>query len=370
MSGFDPKTSRELISIDPRFASIKVLPNTRDESSSPNFPRNLHNAAELFLKLGLVDRCVRLSVCTKKLFNSLEQGPDGRTQHDIGRAAVCFQCGHAGLPANRDACGVGAGKSADEGPRPVCAKCLCADDTNFVKVLSTDGKEVPWMEGKPKPQGEDGGRDGTTTTTNNNNAGSTVSETLPLTSSSSSSSSSPAAALAPSPSPVVVVAPAAPSAVPYVRKVGVSSPTTLSSFVSLSSEPLGGVGRPRVVVVDVRNPDFSVEPGDEKTCGQAPLPPPGRDGDDDDDDDDEGGYRPRSVNVPFDRKKNVLNEALIPAKWIEEGGGRENVSIITHCGGGGRGQKAKEYLESKGFKNVVNGGGPEDEECWKVFGAL
>jgi hypothetical protein len=38
-------------------------------------------------------------------------------------------------------------------------------------------------------------------------------------------------------------------------------------------------------------------------------------------------------------------------------------------GGGGRGQKAKDFLMANGFKNVANGGGPEDAECWAVFGS-
>ena len=47
----------------------------------------------------------------------------------------------------------------------------------------------------------------------------------------------------------------------------------------------------------------------------------------------------------------------------------KSTPIITHCGGGGRGQKAKDYLTAQGFTNVANGGGPEDDECWAVFGA-
>ena len=50
------------------------------------------------------------------------------------------------------------------------------------------------------------------------------------------------------------------------------------------------------------------------------------------------------------------------------GGGKEKVPVITHCGGGGRGQKAKDYLLANGFGNVMNGGGPEDDECWATFG--
>ena len=58
----------------------------------------------------------------------------------------------------------------------------------------------------------------------------------------------------------------------------------------------------------------------------------------------------------------------IPAARIDAGGGKETVPVITHCGGGGRGEKAKQYLLANGFKNVVNGGGPEDAECWAIFG--
>ena len=59
-----------------------------------------------------------------------------------------------------------------------------------------------------------------------------------------------------------------------------------------------------------------------------------------------------------------------PAEWLEAAGGKEKAPIITHCGGGGRGQKAKDFLEAAGFGNVKNGGGPEDDECWAVFGAI
>jgi rhodanese-related sulfurtransferase len=46
----------------------------------------------------------------------------------------------------------------------------------------------------------------------------------------------------------------------------------------------------------------------------------------------------------------------------------KDTPIITHCGGGGRGQKAKEYLEANGFTNVLNGGGPKETDCWNEFG--
>ena len=39
--------------------------------------------------------------------------------------------------------------------------------------------------------------------------------------------------------------------------------------------------------------------------------------------------------------------SLIPQEWIDAAGGKDAVPVITHCGGGGRGQKAKDYLESQ-----------------------
>ena len=131
------------------------------------------------------------------------------------------------------------------------------------------------------------------------------------------------------------------------RKPGVVEPAELSKFVAAAGENL--------VVVDVRNPDFSVEPGDGKSNEKAPLDACGT------------SARPRAINAPFDRTSNSLDLSKLDA-LVEAGGGKTEVPVITHCGGGGRGQKAKDYLESQGFTNVVNGGGPEDEECWACFG--
>ena len=47
----------------------------------------------------------------------------------------------------------------------------------------------------------------------------------------------------------------------------------------------------------------------------------------------------------------------------------KDAPMITHCGGGGRGQLAKEYLEKNGYTNVLNGGGPKETECWAEFGS-
>lgn len=134
---------------------------------------------------------------------------------------------------------------------------------------------------------------------------------------------------------------AAGTATMSARKPGVSSPDDLRAHVAAAAE--------RLLVVDVRNPDASVEPGDAKSiAGGAPLPGSSE----------AAGSRPQAVNLVFDRESGSLPLPDVP----------KDTPIITHCGGGGRGQKAKDYLVGKGFTSVLNGGGPEDKECWAEFG--
>ena len=128
------------------------------------------------------------------------------------------------------------------------------------------------------------------------------------------------------------------------RKPGVSEPEELVAFVAAAG--------PALLVVDVRHTDFSIEAGDEKTHAFAPI------GD---------ANRECAINVPYDRANSNLPLEEIEAR-VEALGGRDAVHIITHCGGGGRGEKSKQFLIEHGFPNVLNGGGPDDAECWKVFG--
>lgn len=121
------------------------------------------------------------------------------------------------------------------------------------------------------------------------------------------------------------------------RKPGVASPEELKSFVEKAGDKL--------IVVDVRNPDAEAEPGDQKSLAVAPLP--------------SDGVRPMGVHLIWDR--NTKSMPLPPTTDLE-------TPIITHCGGGGRGQKAKDFLMSKGFTNVLNGGGPKETDCWAEFG--
>ena len=82
------------------------------------------------------------------------------------------------------------------------------------------------------------------------------------------------------------------SVVTMGRKPGVMEPADLAAFVESAGEKL--------IVVDVRNPDFSVEPGDGKSNEKAPLTACGTDA------------RPRAVNAAFDRGSNSLDLGKIP----------------------------------------------------------
>ena len=116
------------------------------------------------------------------------------------------------------------------------------------------------------------------------------------------------------------------------RKPGVASPTEIAAFLS---------EHPCAVIVDARDPSAN-----ESSASIGPVAPT--------------ALRPRAISAPIDRATGALDLQRIPA----------GAAVITHCGGGGRGQKARECLLKNGFTHVINGGGPEDAECWAVFGHL
>ena len=134
------------------------------------------------------------------------------------------------------------------------------------------------------------------------------------------------------------------------RKAGVASNEEMRAFLARHDGE-------KVTVVDARNPDFSMEPGDEAFGGPGKAFPIENCG---------TGRRPNAINLPFSREKKEVSgfdgSALRDAE--------KDAPIITHCGGGGRGQKSKEWLEKKGFTNVINGGGPQVTELWEMFGDL
>jgi rhodanese-related sulfurtransferase len=96
------------------------------------------------------------------------------------------------------------------------------------------------------------------------------------------------------------------------RKAGVSSPEELKAFVREAGK--------KILVVDARNADANKEPGDQKSLAVAPLP--------------SSSERPKAVNLIWNRDTKSM-----PLPDVEK-----DTYIITHCGGGGRGQKAKDYL--------------------------
>ena len=133
-----------------------------------------------------------------------------------------------------------------------------------------------------------------------------------------------------------------------VRKRGVASDGEMADFFANNSKS-------DIIVIDARNTDFEIEPGDEKHAGNIA-------------ENDHGKIRgPRALNLPYCRKKKLnLNIEKLEA-LLTKG---KDTPIITHCGGGGRGQKTKVYLESLGYSNVLNGGGPNVPEHWEYFVSL
>jgi rhodanese-related sulfurtransferase len=102
-------------------------------------------------------------------------------------------------------------------------------------------------------------------------------------------------------------------------KAGVATLSELNDFVSNAGWKL------LILVVDVRHPDHTVEPGDAKSLADTGFP--------------DGKYRPNAINLPWSRERNGMELPSV----------EKDTPIITHCGGGGRGQKAKEYWEKNGF---------------------
>ena len=122
------------------------------------------------------------------------------------------------------------------------------------------------------------------------------------------------------------------------RKAGVAEPEELKEFVKKAGDKL--------LVVDVRNPDATKEPGDQKSLAVAGLPTK--------------EYRPQAISLIWDRDTNSMP---LPPNDVPK-----DTPIITHCGGGGRGQKGKDFLIANGFTNVLNGGGPKETDCWAEYG--
>lgn len=130
------------LEVSSQFATIKVIPNG-DEGNDRNFPRNLHNAAELFLKCGLVPNAVKLKECVDSLFELFQKGPTKAVR--LGRACVCWDCGYCGIPEQY--------REAQTHPGP-CKNCKGSTQVNWVEVEGPveekyDKKNrtvLPWAE--------------------------------------------------------------------------------------------------------------------------------------------------------------------------------------------------------------------------------
>jgi len=126
------------LEVSPQYATIRVIPNG-SEAQNANFPKNLHNAAELFLKLGMVPQAVKLKECVDALLQRFASNPDGKSGVRLGKGCVCWQCGFCGIPKDYVE-----GQPAAGG----CANCSAVDQLNWVAVSPEEkgSDDLPWIE--------------------------------------------------------------------------------------------------------------------------------------------------------------------------------------------------------------------------------
>jgi hypothetical protein len=133
------------IEVPKAFSALKVVPK-EGEANDANFPPHLHAAVELFCFAKMPECAKKLATAVNAYLAILSAGPDGKGTNGMGQAAVCWECGHCGLPGNQDECGKG--KDAK------CGDCGSSAQTNMVKVTQPDGTVVPWIEPKQAPAGK------------------------------------------------------------------------------------------------------------------------------------------------------------------------------------------------------------------------
>eukprot|EP00941_MAST-03F_sp_MAST-3F-sp1_P001475 g1475.t1 len=131
--------------IDARYGSFKVEPKP-EERGDRNFPPNLHAACQLFC----MTRNVPLALQCKKDVDAylavLQEGPDGKSSHRMGKACICWLCGHVGIPSNMADC------AKNENIHGKCGKCGSMEQTNFVRVEQrvkageSPVRVIPWMQ--------------------------------------------------------------------------------------------------------------------------------------------------------------------------------------------------------------------------------
>jgi len=139
------------LEVSPQYANIQVIPKG-NEGSDANFPRNLHNAAELFLRVGMVPNVVRLKETTDKELELYESPNNEGRGVKLGRACVCWTCGHCGIPKDY--------KEQNSQPPGPCFNCDEIDQVNWLRIVKSSrsnsnddddvgSAELPWIEVAP-----------------------------------------------------------------------------------------------------------------------------------------------------------------------------------------------------------------------------
>jgi hypothetical protein len=119
---FTVPTGATSVEIGREFSAFKVVPKDDGEGKDGNFPPHLHAACELFCHAGMPENARRCAAAVGGYLAILREGPDGKNTNGMGQAAVCWLCGHVGLPTN-----------AEETSKGVDAKCGgCGSD--LIKV--------------------------------------------------------------------------------------------------------------------------------------------------------------------------------------------------------------------------------------------
>jgi hypothetical protein len=144
------------LNVDKRLALITIAAKDAERNDA-NMPKNLHNGAELFLRVGMMENMERLRETTAKMLDMYADNPDGRTGILIGRACVCWSCGHCGLPKP----GMDGKRPGDENvksPPGPCGNCGETDQVNWLGVTQNqEGKkstDLPWIEAAPLTEAE------------------------------------------------------------------------------------------------------------------------------------------------------------------------------------------------------------------------
>lgn len=140
------------VSIPAVYSNFQVAPR-EDEKEDANFPKTIAEAMILFHRVGKPDMAESLQQGMEQMLLVLSQGPDGKSEIEIGSGCICFECGHVGLPKNNsEACN---SKGNDATPSPdfpfVCKKCLSSNSINLIMGRQPDGSILPWIEKSSQP---------------------------------------------------------------------------------------------------------------------------------------------------------------------------------------------------------------------------